>query len=537
MKVKVFNLEQPYAWLVGRYKFWETRGSNISYRGKIAIYAIKKINADVYAELADLLPPKEELATGAIVAIADLVDCKLITEELRNQRFADELRCGIWEKEEGKKSRYACKLENITILDEPIPVKGVMPGQWNLDLADEIFNNSENLLVSRIYEFLDRCDRPAQSVGEIASAIGAYFTEVGDVLNKHKDKFATSESHFGYWVLNRKEIESCSQQDTFSAVVAETPKAQLTPDTTPFGQLTMIATPVPSTEPDSPKPCLSKETLLPSLTTTSLNFQRQKSLLVEALAQISAWQVTEPDFKEAVANCFLNTSDFCDSSSRRLLSLKTSGDCFQVDEEQTSKKSFTSLPSWGIAVLGNFATETDTSLKTESEYLSWVFCADVRCTQSIADKPSLQSIIGEGNSVVFRASGGDRTYTEESPTLRSLASTGNHQSGSGAFKVQESDILRPLTATEAEQIMGWPVDSTKIGINEEGEKICMSQTQRIKTLGNGIIPGEITELLANLKPILERRLEKEVPQSKKVAYKQLRKLGKTHRESLSIVVQ
>jgi hypothetical protein len=44
--------------------------------------------------LKDLLPPVEELVFGAVVAIADLTDCILMTEEFINQQSETELRCG-----------------------------------------------------------------------------------------------------------------------------------------------------------------------------------------------------------------------------------------------------------------------------------------------------------------------------------------------------------------------------------------------------------------------------------------------------------
>ncbi|MFK0735592.1 MAG: hypothetical protein ACIWVG_31425, partial [Gloeotrichia echinulata HAB0833] len=149
---------------------------------------------------------------------------------------------------------------------------------------------------------------------------------------------------------------------------------------------------------------------------------------------------------------------------------------------------------------------------------------------------------GEGGrkfSIVYRAAGGDRHYHKEAPTLRSLSNTGNHQSGSGAYKIREYQgetyLDRPINATEAEQLMGWEVGSTAIGIDKEGDEINISQTQRIKMLGNGIVPGEITDILTAIKPILERKLEAEVPENMRFAYRQLRQKGMSHSEALKLI--
>jgi hypothetical protein len=130
-RVKAITLHQPWAYLVGRYKWFETRSWLTNYRGKIAIHAAKKQHdtEEWCSLLQDLLPPVEELIFGAVVAIADLTDCILMTEELINQQPQIELRCGNW-----KPGRYAWKLKNIQILPEPIPAKGKQ-GLWNIELS------------------------------------------------------------------------------------------------------------------------------------------------------------------------------------------------------------------------------------------------------------------------------------------------------------------------------------------------------------------------------------------------------------------
>ena len=153
-------------------------------------------------------------------------------------------------------------------------------------------------------------------------------------------------------------------------------------------------------------------------------------------------------------------------------------------------------------------------------------------------------------AVMYRSATGSRTYNEEAPTLRSLANTGGkHQGGSGAWKVVEykneqylvesgigshactldctgqfatnrkrpislktgkrKDLPisyrgnpRPLTATEFERLMGWPVGCTEKGITASGQEITISKTQRQKMLGNGIVPQEIEDICNKLKDFL-----------------------------------
>lgn len=52
---------------------------------------------------------------------------------------------------------------------------------------------------------------------------------------------------------------------------------------------------------------------------------------------------------------------------------------------------------------------------------------------------------------------------------------------------------RPLSATEFERLIGWPVCSTEKGITASGKEISISKTQRQKMLGNGIVPQEIED--------------------------------------------
>ncbi|MDM3863024.1 MAG: hypothetical protein PT118_25090, partial [Aphanizomenon gracile PMC644.10] len=133
-KIKALTLYQPWAFLVGRHKHYETRGKATNYRGKIAIHAgIRQPNTEIiFDQLSDLLVG-ENLVFGSVIAIAQLTDCIKMTEEFINQQSETELRCGLW-----KVGRYAWKLENVEILDEPIPARG-MPGLWEIEIPCSLF--------------------------------------------------------------------------------------------------------------------------------------------------------------------------------------------------------------------------------------------------------------------------------------------------------------------------------------------------------------------------------------------------------------
>lgn len=148
------------------------------------------------------------------------------------------------------------------------------------------------------------------------------------------------------------------------------------------------------------------------------------------------------------------------------------------------------------------------SHKIESEFSLSVFTGDVRCNLVEGDRPSLTDCLdAPGIAVIDRARGGDRTYTEIAPTIRTASKSKNgKQGGSGAFKVLEEDgSRRAMRPNEVEKLMGWgwDSDSTKIGLNVVGETRYISNTQRHRILGNGIIPAEIENICNSLKPFLE----------------------------------
>jgi len=284
--------------------------------------------------------------------------------------------------------------------------------------------------------------------------------------------------------------------------------------------------------------------------------------------------------------CFLRDSDFYDLKSLKLSSLKMYKASSVAATAKTSEKSSQRLGNWGMWGLGSSATADDGCPKAEREYLLWVISGHIQCCKVEPNRPTLQDCLDncrvncnsatilnqerDGNrfyhdqsptlvtpsggtkfAVIYRSAAGDRAYTEEASTLRSLSNTGGkHQGGSGAWKVVEykgEDYLvssqcpeeacslasscshlrtgarprrlkdgkaalipisyrrqRPLSATEFERLMGWPVCSTERGITPDGKEITISRTQRQKMLGNGIVPQQIEETCNKLKDFLAR---------------------------------
>jgi len=89
----------------------------------------------------------------------------------------------------------------------------------------------------------------------------------------------------------------------------------------------------------------------------------------------------------------------------------------------------------------------------------------------------------------------DRIYGKDglSPTLNT-AQGGNRQ----PFIPEDSQIRR-LTPTECERLQGFPDGWTARGIDENGNEVLISDTQRYKTLGNAITTCVVKEIMEKLK--------------------------------------
>lgn len=280
-----------------------------------------------------------------------------------------------------------------------------------------------------------------------------------------------------------------------------------------FGRSNMISTQLQCIEKDSPKQLLWNR-ISRNYQTTLFNISEYQASLSEVvLAPISVLQVVDPVLKEVAGNCFLSLSDFCESYSLRHFFLKTSQDFCLTTTVKHSPKLLPHLQKWGMWGVGNSETGTDMFPRTDSEFSWWAFTGDVRTIAPNPSKKSLSECL-LGTAIKYKAADGDRIYDTESPCLRSLS----NGAGSGAYKVRnyqnEEWAERPLLPIEAERLMGWEENSTATGITKDGDAIAISNTQRIKMLGNGIIPAEITEILTKLAPILKECHEEEIEDGK-----------------------
>ncbi len=130
--MKALTLTQPYASLVAKgYKKVETRSWSTHYRGELAIHAARTFPASA-RRLCEHEPfcyalrcSAEELPLGAILAVCRLTDCFPITPG--NLPPEPELSFGIY-----TPGRYAWVLEDVYMVDRPIPARGRL-GLWEWD--------------------------------------------------------------------------------------------------------------------------------------------------------------------------------------------------------------------------------------------------------------------------------------------------------------------------------------------------------------------------------------------------------------------
>lgn len=125
---------QPYASLLARgLKEFETRGWKTDYRGPIYIHAASKpldevlrlMEGHTVAFVEDLLTiSPENYPTGVILARTELVDCVPMTLRFMRTVSTDEQYLGDW-----RPGRFAWQVENIELLDEPVPCRG-RQGLW-----------------------------------------------------------------------------------------------------------------------------------------------------------------------------------------------------------------------------------------------------------------------------------------------------------------------------------------------------------------------------------------------------------------------
>jgi DNA (cytosine-5)-methyltransferase 1 len=158
------------------------------------------------------------------------------------------------------------------------------------------------------------------------------------------------------------------------------------------------------------------------------------------------------------------------------------------------------------------------------------------CEKNIFDKKGISRAVkasgGSGNQLKILQlnqpkHSNDRVYSDEglSPTLNTMQG-GNRQpfiapvltpdrlnkrqngrrfkeNGDPSFTLTSQDRhgvydgqkIRRLTPLECERLMSWPDNWTKYGINEKGEKVEISDSQRYKMCGNGVVSSVVKEII------------------------------------------
>jgi len=215
--MQAITLHQPWASLIAiGAKSYETRSWSTNYRGPIAIHA-GKVQDSSNSRLLKLAGVSNisELPAGAVVAIAELIDCVQMTSEFIASQSETEQACGDW-----TPGRYAWKLENVRAI-EPIAIAGKQ-GLWVYVYAkaeekrqlstEEVWNQSavgigsicaaESVPVSLMPESNVGDVAPIHSLNGMNSAPTAFSQEDSPTLGD----LATSKS----WILGETILKSPS---------------------------------------------------------------------------------------------------------------------------------------------------------------------------------------------------------------------------------------------------------------------------------------------------------------------------------------
>ena len=113
--------------------------------------------------------------------------------------------------------------------------------------------------------------------------------------------------------------------------------------------------------------------------------------------------------------------------------------------------------------------------------------------------PPLKSSGGSGNQIIFilgytRSSSGK----EINYHLKSESGTLKLHSGNQQEYLLANAKIRRLTPTECERLMSWSDDWTRWGIDEKGNKVEISDTQRYKMAGNGVVSNVVKWIIENV---------------------------------------
>jgi len=115
-------------------------------------------------------------------------------------------------------------------------------------------------------------------------------------------------------------------------------------------------------------------------------------------------------------------------------------------------------------------------------------------TDSVVCSPIRVGIIGKGGQ-------GNRIYSVQGKTVSLTGNGGGRGALTGLYKIDLPDgdyKLRKLTPIEAERCQTLGDNYTALGIDDRGNIVNISNTQRYKALGNGFTIDVITHILSNM---------------------------------------
>jgi DNA (cytosine-5)-methyltransferase 3A len=116
-------------------------------------------------------------------------------------------------------------------------------------------------------------------------------------------------------------------------------------------------------------------------------------------------------------------------------------------------------------------------------------------TDSIICKPVRIGSIGKGGQ-------GNRVYSVHGKTVSITANGGGRGMETGLYKIDLPDgdyTIRKLTPIEAERCQTLPDNYTARGIDDNGNAVKISNTQRYKAIGNGFTVDVIAHILSHMK--------------------------------------
>ena len=115
-------------------------------------------------------------------------------------------------------------------------------------------------------------------------------------------------------------------------------------------------------------------------------------------------------------------------------------------------------------------------------------------TDSVICTPVRIGTLGKGGQ-------GNRIYSVQGKTISLMSNGGGRGAKTGLYKIDLPDgdyIIRKLTPIEAERCQTLPDSYTALGINDKGETVSISNTQRYKAIGNGWTVDVIAHILRHM---------------------------------------